>query len=205
MPRKKKQTKQNQKGEGLYDKIANSVFGARLFDGEIHAPIYTKDGWKFGSYIGPGTEIMDRIRKGVKPVSKSDKVAQAHDLRYLAAKTPADVRAADLRMIEKLNSLQAEGKEYKFNVLMGKLPIKLKMWAEDEGIIKKGSFADFKGFANADDEAVARKKLKELDQKGYGKKNAWQKHVATVRKKHPNMSYKECLKLASKSYQKTSK
>ena len=204
MPRKKK-GRVKQSGEGVYDWVANNVFGANLRDGEIHAPQYTKDGWKFGSFIGPGSDAIGRIRDGVKPVGRSDKVAKAHDLRYGLAKTPADVRAADLRMIQKLNQIQKEGKDYRINTMMGKLPIKAKMLMEDLGIMKKGSFSDMKGFSNADDEKVARDELTKLDMKGYGKKkkpNAWTTHVSNVRAKNKGKSYKECLKLASESYKK---
>ena len=63
-----------------------------------------------------------------------------------------------------------KGDEYRVNVWMGKVPIKAKIWAENWGIIKKGSFADLKGWANPDDEKVARDKLTELEMAGYGKK-----------------------------------
>jgi hypothetical protein len=166
MPRKTKQ----QKGKGLYDKTVNYLFNAKLRDGEIHAPVWTKDGLKFGSFIGPGSDIIGRVREGIQPVSNSDRVAQAHDLRYGTAKTPADVRDADTRMINKLNDLQSKGDEYKVNIWMGKLPIQLKMFAEDRGIIKPGSFSSMKGWDNADDAKVASDKLAELEQQGYGKK-----------------------------------
>ena len=193
MPRKKKQ-----RGKGIYDKVANNVFGANLKDGEIHAPVYTKDGWKFGAFIGPRTDLHSRIKNGVKPVSKSDKVAQAHDIRYGRARNAADVRDADLRMVRKLDDLQKNKKDYLFNIYMGKLPIKMKMLAEDWGILKKGSFSDMKGETSVHGDA----KLKELEQKGYGKKkSAWHTHVAAVRKKN-KCSYKQALKLASATYKK---
>lgn len=196
MPRKKKK----QKGKGIYDKVANTLFGANLKDGEIHAPVWTKDGLKFGSYIGPGTDLVSRLKSGAEPVSESDRVAQAHDIRYGKAKNASDVRAADLRMVKKLDELQKNKKDYLFNIYMGKLPIKIKMLAEDLGVIKKGSFSDMKGESNATADA----KLKELDQKGYGKKkkkSAWHTHVASVRKKK-GCSYKDALKLASATYNK---
>ena len=37
---------------------------------------------------------------------------------------------------------------------------------------------------------------------GAGRKSKWMTHVAACRKKHPDRSYKECLKLASASYKK---
>jgi hypothetical protein len=45
MPAKKK--KQKQSGTGLYDKIANNVFGANLGLDEIHAPQWTNSGFHF--------------------------------------------------------------------------------------------------------------------------------------------------------------
>ena len=92
-------------GGGWYDKIANTLFGANLNIGEIHAPMYTKDGWKFGSYIGPGTSIYDNIRSGKAPISDVDTAAQAHDIRYSSARNPEDVRKADLRLIQKLDDI----------------------------------------------------------------------------------------------------
>jgi len=188
------------KGGGLYQDLANRL-GGTLGENEIHAPIYTKKGWKFASYMGPQTELYDNIRKGKKPVSKSDTVAQAHDLRYSMSKTPKDVRAADLKMINKLDDLQKKGEDYKVNILMGKLPIKLKMWAEDRGIIKPGSFSSMKGVP-PEEKDLAEETLGKLEAKGYGKKkpSAWNLHVSEVKKKNPGKSFKEVLKLASSSY-----
>jgi hypothetical protein len=197
MPKKKKK----QSGKGVYDFIANNAFGANLGKGEIHAPQYTAQGFRFGNYIGPNTDIYNNIRNGRTPVSDTDRVAQAHDLRYGKAKTVADVRAADLKMVSKLKEIQKSKSDYRFNTYMGMLPIRAKMLLEDIGIMRQGSFADFKGVAIAD-QKTSNDKLKELTQIGYGKKNTWMLHVAACRKKHPSKSYKECLKLASKTYKK---
>lgn len=35
--------------------------------------------------------------------------------------------------------------------------------------------------------------------------NKWLEHVKQFRKKHPNKSYKECLKMAKKTYKKSKK
>ena len=177
MPKKKQQ------GCGFYDQTVNRIFGSNLRDKEIHAPVYTKDGIKFGSFIGPGSHVIDRIREGIQPVSNSDRVAQAHDLRYGFAKSTADVREADQKMVKKLYDLHSKGEEYKVNVLVGALPIRLKMFAEDYGIIKKGSFADLKGWNNADDEKIARDKLTELEMAGYGKKKPKKKAKTKPKKK----------------------
>ena len=141
MPPKKKKI---QHGDGLYDRIANGLFGANLKDGEIHSPQYTKDGFRFGSYIGPGTKVYDNIRRGLKPITNTDKSAKLHDIMFTLAQNPEDVRAADLRMVKNLDRIQKEKSDYKFNIYMGKLPIKAKMLAEDWGLMKKGSFSSMK-------------------------------------------------------------
>lgn len=157
-------------GGGWYDKIANKLFGANLKDGEIHAPLYTKDGWKFGSYIGPGTSVYDNILKGKAPVSDVDRVAQAHDIRYSNARSPEDVRKADLKMVGKLNDIQKNKSDSKFNIYMGKIPIKAKMFLEDMGLMKKGSFSSQKGISDKDEAKVLGNKLKELEALGYGRR-----------------------------------
>jgi hypothetical protein len=208
-PKKKKVNKKVQHGDGLYDWVANNVFGASMGHNEIHAPQYTEKGFRFGQFIGPGTKIYDNLRKGAKPVSNTDKTAKLHDIMFTLAETPEEVRAADLRMVKNLDRIQKEKSDYKFNIYMGKLPIKAKMLAEDWGIMKKGSFSGMNGakVSKENRELLEREKT-QLTQEGYGKgkkkkpQSAWLTHVAKVRAKHPGKSYKECLKLSSASYNK---
>jgi hypothetical protein len=127
---------------------------------------------------------------------------------FTLAQNPDDVRAADLRMVKNLNRIQEKKGDYKFNIYMGKLPIKAKMKLEDWGIMKKGSFSGMKGaqVTKENRELLEREKAK-LTQEGYGKgkkkaPSVWLTHVASVRKKNPGKSYKECLKMASKSYKR---
>lgn len=157
------------KGSGLYQTIANAVFGSKLRDGEIHAPQYTKNGFTMASYMGPGTDLYHNITKGKKPVSMSDMTSFAHDLRYDAATTPEDVRKADLKMVSTLEKINKEGKDYKFNLYMGLIPIKLKMAAEDWGLLKKGSFSSLTG-VDEKNKKLHDSKLRELEMKGYGLK-----------------------------------
>jgi len=200
----KKNKKKTQRGDGLYDKIANTVFGADLKDGEVHAPQWTRKGLKFGSYIGPGTSLQHNLRTGRSPVSRSDTVAQMHDINYTLANNPDDVRAADLRMINTLNRIQREKGDYKFNLYMAKLPIKLKMWAEDRGIIKQGSFSTMDGKSvNPEDLDVLTTTRDRLAQEGYGKKKTpWITHVKAYQKKH-GCSYKEAMRRSKATYHKT--
>jgi hypothetical protein len=210
MPPKKRKAKKKkvQHGDGMYDYVANRFFGANLKDGEIHSPQYTKDGFRFGSYIGPGTKVYDNIRRGLKPITNTDKSAKLHDIMFTLAQNPEDVRAADLRMVKNLDRIQKEKSDYKFNIYMGKLPIKAKMWAEDWGIMKKGSFSPMKGAeVTKENRELLENEKSKLTQEGYGKgkkkpQSAWLTHVAQTRKKHSGKSYKECLKLASATYKK---
>ena len=192
--------KKPQEGSGLYQTIANRVFGSDLGENEYHAPQFTKNGFTFGSYVGPGTDVYNNIRKGKQPVSETDKISLKHDLAYGRARNAADVRAADLKMVNKIKEVQKNKGDYKFNTYMGRLPIQGKMLLENLGIMKPGSFADFDPVPEAD-RKVSDDKFNELEQQGYGKKkSAWLTHVAATKKKNPKVSYKEVLKLASRSY-----
>ena len=190
-----------QQGDGFYDQIANKVFGANLSEGEVHAPQYTSKGWRFGHFIGPGTNVYENIRNGKMPITETDRVAKAHDLRYGLARTNEAVRAADLKMISKLKELNKDGKDYQINIKIGQLPIQAKMLAEDIGIWPKGSFSSKKGVA-PENQQLAEDSLKALELQGYGKRkpNAWTPHLAATRAKNKTMPYKDVMKLASKSY-----
>ena len=47
------------------------------------------------NYAGPGTDVIGRLRLGIKPVNTADKAAQRHDLDYTRAKNIKDIRKAD--------------------------------------------------------------------------------------------------------------
>ena len=204
----KKQVKKKQKGEGAYDWVANNVFGAKLSPGEVHAPQYTSKGFRFGAYIGPGTDVYGGINKGAVPVSATDKVAKMHDINYTLSETVEDVRAADKRMINKLNQLRKEKGDYKFNIYMGKLPIATKNILEDWGIIRKGAFSSMDGKTlTPENRATLEKAKEELTQEGYGKKkkakgaSPWLTHVKAYAKNN-NCSYKEAMTKARDRYKK---
>ena len=199
MPRK-------QKGKGVYQKAVNVITRNKnpLKDGERHPILYTEKGFMPGSYMGPGTDLLRKIKNDVKPVSKSDKTAQAHDLRYTLAKSPDDVRAADKRMIEVLDRIQKEKGDYRFNIYQGKIGIKTKMALEDKLGLRPDYFTTFGNNYEPGDVKILEDKLNQLEMEGYGKKkkSAWLTHVAKYRAKHPDKSYKDCLIEAKKSYKK---
>ena len=203
----KKQNKK-QSGKGAYDWIANNVFGAKLRDKEIHAPQYTPQGFRFGKFIGPGTDLFSGIKTKAVPVSLTDKTAKLHDINYTLAQNIGDVRAADLRMIKKLEQIQRDKSDYKFNTYMGSLPIKTKMKLEDWGIIRKGAFSSMKGAQlKLEDRQLLEKERDALHQEGFGKKkktstaSPWILHVKAYAKQH-SCSYKEAMKKAKATYNK---
>jgi hypothetical protein len=201
MVHKKKPIKK-QKGTGVYTKVVNKLFNAGLGENEVHAPMWTNEGLKFGSYIGPNTELYKNIRKGKKPVSDTDRVSKAHDLRYDRATKPSDVRDADVRMLKKLKQIRKDGTDFKINTYIGEIPIRVKMMAENLGIAKPGSFSTQTGVL-PENRKLNKSELKKLEQQGFGKKqNPWNIHVAKIKRANPNLSFKEILILSSKSYKK---
>lgn len=194
-------------GRGWYDRTVNTLLPNsknKLRDGERHSIMWTKNGFEPASFMGPGTDIIGKIRDGVKPLNQSDRVSMAHDLRYSLASNAEGVRKADLKMVKKLNSIQKNKGDYRFNILMGKIPIQAKMKLEDLGVVGRQTFASYGGLKD-DEIPIAKAKLNELEQKGYGKKkpkNNWMLHVAKCKKQHPGMKYKDVLKMASKTYKK---
>jgi hypothetical protein len=209
MPPKKKKAL---KGRGLYQKTVNKLFGAKLGKDEYHPPVWTKKGVQFPSFLGPGTNIYDNIRKGKKPINEVDRISMAHDLRYSRATNSAQVRDADLRMLKKIKEVRKNKGDYKINLLIGEIPIRAKMMAEDLGITRKGLFADMKGVPE-EHKKLNESELAKLELKGYGRKgkskskitpkskpSKWRTHVNSIKQLNPSMSYKSVLKLASKSY-----
>ena len=197
---------QQQHGGGIYQKIVNRFTNSKLRPSELHPVMYTKKGFRAGNYLGPGTDVVHRVKEGVEPISTVDRTAQAHDLRYGLAKNRSDVRNADKRMISVLNRLGKEKSDYMVNRAQGHIGIRGKMFAEDFLGVKPETIASFGGISDEDRPAM-QAKLNELEQAGYGLKtcsecsnNTWMQHVASVRQKNKNMSYKQCLKLASKTY-----
>lgn len=133
---------------------------------EFHAYLATPKGIERARFMGPGTSVLERIRRGDQPVSGADKVAQAHDLRYtLAQGDKAKERAADIKMI---NKLQDPSVDNMLNRAIGRIPIKAKVAAEKLGILSAGNFS--KGDALNDEETdMVETKLNELEQEGFGK------------------------------------
>jgi hypothetical protein len=128
-------------------------------------------GWVRGSYIGPGTHIVDRLLSRdpdvVNPISITDKVSQAHDIRYALGQSKEDIRDADRKMIEAID--RHGDKEYWINKKIASIPIKTKMKAEDWGLDTSG-IATFGGDKYLKYKDLLESKLKELEQQGFGRR-----------------------------------
>jgi hypothetical protein len=180
---------QNQGGAGFFDSIKNIfnktkdiAFGdigttlsnlvpdsdstARpLYSGEVHAFLKLPNG-KMGrsNYMGPQTHLIDRLKRGDPPRTLSDKESQAHDIRYGFAKNNQDVRRADEKMIAKMKQIRKNKSDSPFNTTQGLRLIQAKTKFED---LTGKSLVSFGGIPEGD-RKLAKDKLDELEQEGFG-------------------------------------
>ena len=162
------------KGKGVIDGIANMVLSNkhnRQLSGEKHQIIYLPNDNTYNPavYPGAGTQLELRIKRGDKPLSYVDKVAQGHDLRYALAQSEADVRTADNKMVQLIAQGRRSGKDSNFNLNQADL-IKAKILLEDKLGVPKSWFASY-GREHIKDPATAsmyQNKLNELQQQGFG-------------------------------------
>jgi hypothetical protein len=138
------------------------------FAGEKHAILKLPNG-KFGraNYMGPGTHVSQRLRRRDPPRTMSDKVAQAHDIRYGLARNQKQVHRADKRMVKKLKDIERRGQDSRLNTQPGMRMIQAKMLAEKSGLVKPGRIASF-GDAPKGDQRMFQQKLRQLEQEGFG-------------------------------------
>ncbi len=160
------------KGKGILDATANMVLSNkhnRLMPGERHQIIYLPDGtYSPAVFSGPGTQLETRLRRGDKPLSYVDTVAEAHDLRYGLAQTEADVRTADNKMVQLIAQGRRSGKDSNFNLNQADL-IKAKILLEDKLGVPKSWFASY-GREGKPQNVIDlyKNKLNELQQQGFG-------------------------------------
>ena len=154
------------------NKFPDSDKNARpISPGEHHQLLKLRNN-RFGraNYSGPGTRVAKRVRRGDPPRTEVDKVAQAHDIRYALSRgenTEQSVREADTKMIDKLNEIQKNKTDSRFNIIPAKLAISAKIKAEDFGVLSRKKFISDKSPSRSD-KIILDRKLKELEQQGYG-------------------------------------
>ena len=132
------------------------------FQGERHVTVTLSDGSRgTANYMGSGTDIVERIRRGDPPRTPVDRAAMAHDLRYALARNTDDLRKADIKMVQEIDKLS----DTPMNVFTGKKTIQAKMKAEDLGLISKQKFAT-KDFAppSGDDAKLLQEALNSYEQ-----------------------------------------
>jgi hypothetical protein len=111
------------------------------FVGEKHALLKLPNG-KTGvaNYMGPGTNIMERLKRGDPPRTATDKAAQAHDIRYALSNDKGDIRRADNIMINKVKQISRNRGDALRNINQANL-LRVKVAGENLGVLKRNAFS----------------------------------------------------------------
>lgn len=182
--------KTKKKGNGLYDKTINFLTGSKLKPGEKHVLMLKDKKIIPGNYCGPSTLILDRIKEGVKPLNKVDKVCQGHDIRYSLSSNIDGIKEADKKMVDKLDQLQKNKEESLFNILPSKYGIKANQLLSkilpdkyaDKFVNYMTDYKDFNKNLKPEDKKLLLDKLEELKIEGYGRKKRSNKVIKNKKK-----------------------
>lgn len=140
-----------------------------LYEGEQHIPLIVNGKMKVANFVGPGTQIIKRVKRGDKPLTETDAVAELHDLSYILSRDLDDVRNADLRMISKLKEIEQKKLDNKINILAGRKGIETKIYLEDKGLLDKNKFFDNNILSlSPEDKQLLENERTKLIQEGYG-------------------------------------
>lgn len=155
------------KVKNLVGKLDNDPDARPLEVGEKHVPLRTgKNSLGWSNYMGPGTKLMKRLRRGDKPRTKADKVAKKHDCAYALSHDINDIRRADNRMISKLKEIQQDGSDFTWNTQLGIKGIATKQLGEDLGLMKRKRFLN--PITDPEDRKLVQEEYDRLEQEGYG-------------------------------------
>ena len=110
------------KGAGFLDVIKGALNGAanlvadqsinKLMPGELHGLLKLPNGkLARAQYMGPGTRVVERVKKGEKGLTAVDTESKWHDIAYGLAKNQADISAADRHMLSKINEFARDKKD----------------------------------------------------------------------------------------------
>jgi hypothetical protein len=147
------------------------------FPGEHHAVLKLPSGkLTKANWMGPGTAVLARLKRGDPPVSLADTTAMAHDLRYTTAKSAKDIRHADQTMVKRLQQIRRNGSDASANTALGISAITTKMGSEDLGVINMTGPFSFAGDlpsqdyqdASEGDKQLLKSTLADLTQAGFG-------------------------------------
>ena len=155
--------------------FAKTALNNPQYAGERHAVLQTgvdKDGYatyERGNYIGPGTAVTHRVKKGDRGETYVDKLANKHDVAYTLAADGQDVRKADEDMMEKVRKAEKEALDFPINLRQASL-IGTKIKLEDAGL-PNTAFASFGSQGlTASELAMYRRELQRLEKEGKGVK-----------------------------------
>ena len=164
-------------GKSLQNILPSSDETARDgFAGERHAILQLPNG-KYGvaNYMGPGTQVIKRLKRGDPPRTLSDKTAMRHDIDYALAAGLKNkeaqnkaIREADKRMVKNLDRIAKMKGDAKKNIFQGRRLIQGKMAAEDVGLMEKGSFGGDLAPISDEDKIILMSNRARLGQEGYG-------------------------------------
>jgi len=170
-----------------------------IFPGELHAIGTCKGRPCRSNFTGPGTQVAKRLRRqppgtgelsfmsGDPPRNPTDVVSRRHDMEYGLAETPAQIRAADKRMLASLKKIRNNKSDSRFNTAPAYAGIASKVKAEDYGLLSKGAFIDDDRPSDGD-KALFQQELDKMSQHGYGRPGEkllkhLSKHVLKTKKK----------------------
>jgi hypothetical protein len=129
------------------------------------------------NYMGPGTHVIDRVKRGDPGRTPADNVAKRHDIDFTLAQEAPDkptqlrlARAADKRMVSSLRKIQsgAHGGDSFRNIQAGMRGIEAKMALENRGLLNPSTFAGDLVKHNPSDSALLKGERAKLTQQGYG-------------------------------------
>tara|TARA_R100000951_G_scaffold101968_1_gene93850 strand:+ start:664 stop:2058 length:1395 start_codon:yes stop_codon:yes gene_type:complete len=172
-------------GKKLINMIPSSDENARPgFAGEQHAILKLANGKTgVGNFIGPGTQVVKRVRRNDAGRSAVDVLAMRHDIDYTIAAAEAKDkkqlmklgRDADLRMIAGTKRVAKNKLDSRANILQAQA-ISAKVKAEDLGILSRDKFIGDLEKLSDKDLILLKSKRAELSQQGYGNPGEKLKH-----------------------------
>ena len=112
--RRKSKRRRRQRGRGFDFQKAVSKLGV-----EFHWPGY--------QYMGPGTKLAKRLKRGDPGINRLDKLAKQHDIDYSRARNLRDKWKADEKMIKGINQFKKKTKTEKIvkGIMTAKKKLKL--------------------------------------------------------------------------------
>ena len=200
-------------GTDLKNLIPSSDATARpSFPGEKHAILKLGNGRPgIANYMGPGTNVIERLKRGDKGRTPADTVAKRHDIDYTLASGKSSkeeqlkaIRTADNRMVNSLKQISSgkHGGDSQLNIQTGLRLIQAKKLGEDLGVLSRSKFAGPLESIPQADQVLLLNNQQELEQEGYGVELPGDALKSKLLKK---MSRKNTIKNYSKgaSYSKT--